>query len=160
MAEEKKTESAVERFKKWGKWVFFAGLALMGIAMIAPKNAESDGVDSGRKYAAHYNWSKDQRDFFMKEVAIPDGRNGWVSIATPPGYRMETSRTFDVEYDFGGGATIKEGPSMPRVEAGPVSATFDVRATGSGGNLKIWLHRNPPVIVEKKSSPEQERKVE
>lgn len=99
--------------------------------------------DSGRQYAAHYNWSKDQRDFFVKKVKIPERSKGWVSIALPPNYRIKTSRTFDIEYDFGGKETVKEGPNLPWAEVGDITPTFDVRAVGEGGELTIWLHRNP-----------------
>ena len=146
MATAKRTETTVEWWKKWGKRLFFGGLILLGIAIMVPESAvkvADSGMDSSRKYSAHYNWSKDRDDFIVKEVVIPEMDKGWVSIAVPPFYRMETSRTFDVEYDFGGKDTVKEGPDLPRVEAGPVPSTFDVRATGSGGVLKIWLHKNP-----------------
>ena len=153
---ETKNPALLERARKIGKFLFKWGLiglmVIIGIKMIVPEEAVKDmamSADSGRQYAAHHNWSKDKRDFFVKEVAIPDGSKGWISIAVPPCYRMETSRTFDVEYDFGKAVTVKEGPDLPRVEAGPVPATFDVRAVSRGGVLKIWLHRNPQEIVKK-----------
>ena len=147
---EAKNPPLLERAKKVGKllvkWGLIGLVAIIGIKMIVPENIVKEmptRADSGRQYAAHHNWSKDERDFFVKEVVIPDGSNGWVSIAVPPYYRMETSRAFDVEYDFGRVETVKEGPELPRVEVGDFPSTFDVKAVGGGGVLKITLHKNP-----------------
>jgi len=142
MADEK--TSADKAAGKIKSWLITIGKVIVVLAVFvwaAPKMTEN--TDAGRQYAAHHNWSKDERDFFVKEVVIPDGSNGWVSIAVPPYYRMETSRAFDVEYDFGRVETVKEGPELPRVEVGDFPSTFDVKAVGGGGVLKITLHKNP-----------------
>lgn len=150
----------MENLKCWGKRLLkygLIGLALIiGIKIIAgniaaskkPVQAAMVVTDSSRRYAAAHNWSKDNREFFSKEVTIPDGSQGWVSIAAPPYYRVETSRTFDIEYDLSDGRIVKEGPNLPRQELGNFPATFDVRATSKGGTLRILFHRNP--IPEKK----------
>lgn len=152
MADDKKSvpeKTTVDKVADWAKiWlirIVKTVLVLLIIVKGLPWIIENADINtlSGRQYAAHYNWSKDQRDFFMKEIKIPDGSDGWVSIATPPYYRMETSRTFDVEYDFGKKETVKEGPNLPRIEIGDFPSTFDVKAVGKGGILKVWLHRNP-----------------
>lgn len=140
----------------WGWNTFTSGKKMSASKKPAKATTSVVRTDDTGKYVNHHNWSKDPRAFFSKEVVIPERSEGWVSIAVPPYGRIETSRTFDIEYDLGGKETVKEGPNLPRVEA-PIPATFGVRALGKGGTLRIVFHLDPKPEP-KKASVEKKQK--